>query len=160
MWNRFRCSFVPERRRLPAALLGVALLASACGEPPPTHIRFGLPTAPVTLDPRYATDATSERLVHLVHRPLVGFDAASAPVPDRAHWSAVGPRRYRFELQPDARFSDGRAIGAAERALERSLAMPSRSASTVIWVGCQPSPTAARPAGTRRRWMRRFAWDG
>ncbi|MGR8920616.1 MAG: ABC transporter substrate-binding protein [Gammaproteobacteria bacterium] len=147
MWNRCRCSCVPERRRLRAALLGAVLLASACGEPAPTHIRFGLPTAPLTLDPRYATDATSERLVHLVHRSLVGFDEASAPVPDLARWSAVGPRSYRFELEPDARFSDGRAIVAADvvatyrSVLDRANASPHRDALGNI--------AAVRAAGPR-----------
>ncbi len=92
--------------------LGLALvgLLAACGSAPDGAIRFGLPTAPVTLDPRYATDAESSRINRLLYRSLVTFDENLKPVPDLATWEQIGPLRYRFTLG-----SEGRAFHNGER---------------------------------------------
>lgn len=75
---------------------------------PREALRFGLAAAPVTLDPRYATDAASERIDRLIYRRLTDFDAASRPVESLARWQAVTPTRYRFTLGADGRmFHDG-----------------------------------------------------
>lgn len=63
-------------------LLMCALSLLSCGgKSAPDSLRFGLASAPVTLDPRFATDATSARINRLLYRQLVEFDAAQQPSP-------------------------------------------------------------------------------
>lgn len=109
------------------ALLVQSVIVTGCSAPPaPDAIRFGLPAPATTLDPRFATDAVSYRLVRLLHRQLVVFDAAAEPVGDLATPVRVGPLVYRFALDPDARFSDGRPVTAADVvATYRSVLDPS-----------------------------------
>ncbi|MEQ9058543.1 MAG: ABC transporter substrate-binding protein [Gammaproteobacteria bacterium] len=132
------------------AVLLVAALLAGCGEAPPTapaDIRFGLPTAPVTLDPRYASDAVSYRVVRLLHRAPVDFDAAANPVPDLMRWQQLGPRRWRFTLVEDAYFDDGTAVAAVDvvatyrSVLDPATASPHRGSlaniATVTAVGAR-----------------------
>lgn len=92
-----------------AACIGVVLLLAGC-QKPITHaeIRFAIAQAPLTLDPRYATDAASERVNRLIYRPLVDFDAHSRPIPALAGWQQVDATHYRFTLVGQGRiFHDG-----------------------------------------------------
>lgn len=85
---------------------------SAPASPP---LRFGLAAAPITLDPRYATDAASTRIEQLLYRALVTFDAAARPVPDLARWERLSPTEYRFHLGPGGReFQDGEHLSSAD----------------------------------------------
>lgn len=61
-------------------------------------LRFAVASAPLSLDPRLATDATAERLNHLLYRSLVEFDEELRPVPGLATWQRLSPRHYRFVL--------------------------------------------------------------
>ena len=74
-------------------------LLSGC-TPPPSEpvVRFGLASAPVTLDPRFATDATSARIIRLLYRALVDFDEQFQPIPDLARWQQKSLTHYRFFL--------------------------------------------------------------
>ena len=93
----------------------VALLLSACDSPPHNVLRFGLASAPVTLDPRFATDATSERIDRLLYRQLVDFDDAFQPVPSLARWQQPAPDHYRFVLGNEGRrFHDGSRLTARD----------------------------------------------
>lgn len=76
------------------------LLLAACGKlsSEVSEIHFAIAQAPLNLDPRYATDAASERVNRLIYQPLVDFDAASKPVPVLASWQAVNDKEYRFVL--------------------------------------------------------------
>lgn len=80
--------------------LSVGLLA-ACQQTSdtPQAIRFAVAQAPLNLDPRYATDAASERVNRLLYQRLVEFDANSRPIPSLASWQAVTPRHYRLVLK-------------------------------------------------------------
>lgn len=79
------------------------------------EIRMALAQTPLTLDPRYATDAASERVNRLLYRPLVDFDAHFRPVPALASWTCVDARHCRFTLGRDGRrFHDGSALTAAD----------------------------------------------
>jgi peptide/nickel transport system substrate-binding protein len=63
-----------------ATLLVLALLTACQNSAAPSQeIRFGIAQAPLNLDPRYATDAASERVNRLMYQPLVDFDAVSKP---------------------------------------------------------------------------------
>nr|VFJ47228.1 MAG: peptide/nickel transport system substrate-binding protein [Candidatus Kentron sp. DK] len=117
----------PKPRLLPVCL---ALLLSACGGPPsgapdspasatsdtPSRpLRFGLAASPITLDPRFATDATSSRLVRLLYDRLVDFDQNYRPRPSLAHWRKITPRQYRVILNPKRRpFHNGARLTAAD----------------------------------------------
>jgi peptide/nickel transport system substrate-binding protein len=96
---------------------------------PREGLRFGLAAAPVNLDPRFATDAASERINRLIYRRLVDFDAASRPVPDLARWEMLGPTHYRLTLGQAGRvFHDGSRLSAEDvRATYESLLDPSRA---------------------------------
>lgn len=101
-------------------LTACLLTLSACSQPDSnqksgqaTPIRFALAQMPLNLDPRYATDAASERVNRLIYQSLVDFDATSNPVPKLATWLMVSPREYHFSLkQPLARFHHQKTLTA------------------------------------------------
>ncbi len=104
--------FRPLRWLLLALCLGVL---TACGTEEDPPLRFGLAAAPVTLDPRFATDAVSTRLTRLLYQSLVEFDDSLRPVPGLADWERLDPRHYRFTLAPgDHRFHDGTPLTARD----------------------------------------------
>ena len=89
------------------------LLLSACAEPQNDVLRFGLANGPTNLDPRFATDATSDRVNRLLYERLVDFNDAFEPVPALADWEQVSPTLFRFRLDPDrASFHDGTLLTA------------------------------------------------
>ena len=98
------------------ALLGVFL--AGCGAdstPGDGALRLALANAPRNLDPRLATDASSERVNRLLYRRLVEFDAGSLPVPSLATWERLTPTHYRFTLGAEGRaFADGSRLEAED----------------------------------------------
>jgi len=92
----------------------VCLLAAACVRTADIpEIRFAVAQAPLTLDPRYVTDAASERVNRLIYRPLVDFDAHFRAVPALAAWQQTDPLHLRFTLgKQGRRFHDGSALTA------------------------------------------------
>ena len=103
--------------RLARLLLVVALgaVAGSCARPQVDAIRMGLASAPITLDPRFATDATSARIDRLLYRRLVEFDDSARPVPGIARWRTLSPTHYRFRLGDSGRtFHDGSHLNAAD----------------------------------------------
>jgi len=115
-------NFVERIRLIPS--LCVALLAAAlscfpltgCDDRVPDgSLRMGLANAPRNLDPRLATDATSERVNRLLYRRLVELDEASLPVPSLARWGQASPTRYLFTLGEEGRiFSDGSRLDSED----------------------------------------------
>ena len=99
-----------------ASLMLIVSALVACAKPAPhADIRMAVAQAPINLDPRYATDATSERLNRLIYQPLVDFDEHSRPVPMLAGWQVQDARHYRFHLrQPGTRFHDGKPLNAKD----------------------------------------------
>lgn len=111
------------------------LLLVSCGSSV-SHdaIRFGLASAPITLDPRYATDAISSRLNRLLYQQLVDFNEASRPIPSLASWQKLSPKHFRFKLRNDRRkFHDGSRLTSVDvkatydSILDKSTASPHRS---------------------------------
>ncbi len=98
----------------PLALLLVLSLLTACQKSaaPPQEIRFGIAQAPLNLDPRYATDAASERVNRLIYQPLVDFDSASKPAWLLARGDVVNSLEYKFTLQKVATFHNGATLTA------------------------------------------------
>ena len=107
-------------------LLIICVLLSGCQHPDDKAIRFGLAAAPVNLDPRYATDAASERINRLVYARLTDHDAQARPAASLASWKRLDPRHYRFTLGAQAReFHDGQRLVADDvAATYRSILDP------------------------------------
>jgi peptide/nickel transport system substrate-binding protein len=102
-------------------------------------LRFGLANAPRNLDPRLATDATSERINRLLYSRLVELDDQGLPVPGVAHWEVLSATHYRFVLGDSGRdFWDGTGLQAADVAatyasiLEPATASPHRALLSLI----------------------------
>ncbi len=93
-------------------MLAITLLF-ACHEPQQQNLRFILSNAPVSLDPRFATDATSTRINRLLYRALVDFDDNLRPISDLATWEQITPTHYRFHLGESGRvFQNGLRLTA------------------------------------------------
>jgi len=95
-------------------ILCVSFLLFSCHSPTTEALRFGLQTAPTTLDPRFATDAVSSRLVRLIYQPLIDFDEQSRPVPVIADWQQLSETLFRFELIKEAQFHHGKKVTAQD----------------------------------------------
>jgi peptide/nickel transport system substrate-binding protein len=116
------------------------VLLCACGGPPSDAIRFGLAAAPTNLDPRYATDASSERINRLLYARLVDHDRQSRPVASLASWQVVSPTHYRFKLAADVgrRFHNGEYLTARDVAatyqsvIDPATASPQRGTLSMI----------------------------
>ncbi|MEY4947949.1 MAG: hypothetical protein RL698_160 [Pseudomonadota bacterium] len=106
------------------AALGGLLLAGCQGvpAPPADYLVIGIETAPTSLDPRTALDATSAQVTDLVFRGLSRPGDDGGFLPDLADgWSHQG-LEWTFHLRP-ARFHDGSPVRAADVvATWRSLA--------------------------------------
>jgi peptide/nickel transport system substrate-binding protein len=85
---------------------------AACQKNPTSiqEIRFAIAQAPLNLDPRYATDAASERVYRLIYQPLVDFDSASQPAWILASGDTISATEYKFVLQKNATFHNGDAL--------------------------------------------------
>nr|VFK51709.1 MAG: peptide/nickel transport system substrate-binding protein [Candidatus Kentron sp. TUN]VFK52293.1 MAG: peptide/nickel transport system substrate-binding protein [Candidatus Kentron sp. TUN]VFK52717.1 MAG: peptide/nickel transport system substrate-binding protein [Candidatus Kentron sp. TUN] len=126
----------------PWLLLVCLALVSACNGVPsdspseaiPQAIRFGLAANPITLDPRFDTDAASMRITRLLYDRLVDFDEASRAIPALADWHRVTPLHYRFILKAKRRhFHNGSPLTAFDvkatydSVLDKNVASPHRS---------------------------------
>ena len=103
-------------------MIFMLLLLSACSRGDPDSsalsrqpIRFAIAQMPLNLDPRYASDAASERVNRLIYQALVDFDEHARPVPVLANWQLINAKHYRFTLkQPLPRFHHGRLLSAED----------------------------------------------
>jgi len=101
------------RRWLPGLLLTLILTGCQRADEPRSLV-FAVAQAPVNLDPRYATDAASERINRLIYQRLVEFDASSREVPGLAKWQMLDAQHYQFQLTQSAVFHDGKPLTAAD----------------------------------------------
>ena len=123
-------------------LFGVALAALFIVSASPLYaaeIRVGLPQLPITLDPRFATDAASVKVQQFLHRGLVRLDAHFQPRPDvAASWQHPSPLVWRFLLRHDLRFHDGSRVDAHDvtatlrSILDPATASPLRASFSAI----------------------------
>lgn len=79
----------------------IAVVSAGCQprQSPHQEINFAVAQAPINLDPRYATDAASERVNRLLYQRLVEFDGSSKPIAGLASWQNLGNQNYRFTLK-------------------------------------------------------------
>jgi peptide/nickel transport system substrate-binding protein len=122
-----------------AALAVMLMLPPACTAEVENVLRVGIAQAPITLDPRFASDAASERLCHLIYRKLVDFNARYEPEPQLADWEMLTPTQYRFTLREQGRlFHDGSKLTAADvkatydSVLDAQTASPHRGTLAII----------------------------
>ena len=107
---------LPMRNKILLIAILLAFLLAACAKQNTANeITFAIAQAALNLDPRYATDAASERINRLIYQPLVDFDAASKPAPVLALWHVIDDLHYRFTLIKNrAKFHNGAPLTAAD----------------------------------------------
>ncbi len=122
-----------------AMILIACLLIGACTDRTDSAIRFALQSMPVTLDPRFSTDAAGSRINRLLYQRLVGFDEQFQAKPELADWQQLEDMRYRFILNDMPRqFHHGRQLDANDVAvtyryiLNADNASPHRSSLDMI----------------------------
>lgn len=100
--------------RSKAALFAALCVLAGCHASSTQQVLvFAVAQAPITLDPRYAADAASERVNRLLYQRLVEFDAASHEVPGLADWEKIDDQHYRFHLKPQlVAFHHGKPLTA------------------------------------------------
>ena len=109
---------------------GCVLLFSACDLADRESLRFGLASAPITLDPRFATDAASSRINRLIYQRLVEFDEDRFPVPGLAMWEKKSHTHYRFTLKKNIPpFHDGSPMTSADVRWTIKFILDSQNAS-------------------------------
>lgn len=127
-------------------LLCLIFFIHGCADSNRNSIAFGLNAAPVTLDPRFATDAASYRITRLIYKSLIDFDEEFQVVPDLASWEQLALNHYRFTLNhyrftlndEGRKFHDGTRLTASDvkatydSVLEPSNASPHRSSVKMI----------------------------
>jgi peptide/nickel transport system substrate-binding protein len=101
------------------AIVSLTALLSACGGAANNHspgtLVIALESGPTYLDPRYATDADSDRIGALVFDALARPDRNFRLQPELAEsWQALDERTYVFKLRAGVRFQNGRPLTAAD----------------------------------------------
>ncbi len=101
-------------RQVMVRLLGcmaMMVALTACHTQAPEVLTFAVAQAPINLDPRFASDAASERVNRLIYQRLVEFDQASRPTPGLADWHMLTPQHVRIHLKAAPRdFHDGQPL--------------------------------------------------
>jgi ABC-type transport system substrate-binding protein len=81
----------------------------------PGFIQVDIESSPTALDPRYATDAISERIVELMFDPMVRLDSHGGFSGDLAERvERTSPTEVIFHLRRGVCFSDGREVTARD----------------------------------------------
>jgi peptide/nickel transport system substrate-binding protein len=101
---------------LPLAL--VACLAASCSgssQHDPSSVTFLIESNPANLDPRFGTDAQSQRIDGLLFNGLVERDAEMNLHGDLAEsWDNPTPLTYVFHLRRGVKFHDGRPLTSVD----------------------------------------------
>ncbi len=81
----------------------------------PGFIQVDTETSPTALDPRYATDAISERITELMFDPMVRLDSRGGFIGDLAESvERISPTEIVFHLRHGVHFSNGRELTARD----------------------------------------------
>ena len=62
-------------------------------------IYFGIAQKPQNLDPRFQSDAASERFLQLLYSPLFYFDKSYQIKSNIVDWNKVTPLKYKFKIK-------------------------------------------------------------
>jgi peptide/nickel transport system substrate-binding protein len=110
----------PSTRTIPCAMACVlvcAVMLWGCGRGrrEAGEVVFVIDTNPANLDPRFATDGQSQRIVALIFDGLLERDAEMNLHGDLAEsWETPDPLSYVFHLRPGVKFHDGRPLTAED----------------------------------------------
>ncbi len=108
--------------------LWLILFLASCGSTPPPGdtLRIALEGNPTNLDPRFATDAYSTRIIPLIYEGLLTDAPNGEVVPALAEsYEVVDETTYRFVLRPNLHWQDGQPLTSADVAATfRFLADP------------------------------------
>ena len=100
------------------ALAGLSIFTGCGGysQPtPPGTLNFLIESAPLNLDPRFASDAQAQALDGLIFSGLVAHDDKMNIIPDLAQsWDMPNPLTFIFHLRPGVKFQDGRPLTSAD----------------------------------------------
>lgn len=102
-------------RALWTALILTSL--TGCHSHGPAHgLRVGLSAEPVSLDPALAEDGAAMKVLGNTMDGLFGYDATGKLVPRlaRAYSISKDGRRYEFQIDTQAKWSDGKPVEAAQ----------------------------------------------
>ncbi|HLI81967.1 MAG TPA: ABC transporter substrate-binding protein, partial [Candidatus Binataceae bacterium] len=107
------------RRFLATIQIAALTVCAGCARPharlAPGFIQVDIETSPTALDPRYATDAISERIVELMFDPMVRLDSRGGFSGDLAEKvERISPTELVFHLHHGIHFSDGRELTARD----------------------------------------------
>jgi peptide/nickel transport system substrate-binding protein len=106
----------------------LAAVASCASAPslPPGYVAVGLENGPITLDPRFATDATASQISDLLFDGLTRLDDQSRRLPQlAASWEVPDPQTYIFHLRDGFRFNNGEPVTAEDvRATYEAIRAP------------------------------------
>ena len=81
----------------------------------PGTLNFLIESAPINLDPRFASDAWSQNLDGLIFSALVAHDDKMNIIPDLAQsWEMRDPQTFVFHLKAGVKFQDGRPLTSAD----------------------------------------------
>ena len=123
---------LPRMNRPRLLIIAIALMLLAQTAWPATVYR-GLGPEPDSLDIHQAQGLSAINLLRDLREGLVTFDAKGELVPGQAEsWQVLdGGKRYRFSLRPDARWSNGDPVTAADfiRAWHRAFSPQTASAT-------------------------------
>ncbi len=99
-----------------AALLGLAFLAACDARSRRADLVFINGAEPETLDPAIITGQPEGRIVNALFEGLCAYDENGRAVPGVAESWDISPdgRTYTFHIRPDAKWSDGREVTAAD----------------------------------------------
>lgn len=93
-------------------------------------LRVGLAQMPISLDPRFATDAASMRVQQFLHRGLVRLDEHFQVQPDLAeHWDHPSPLQWHFKVRPGVMFHNGLKLTAKDIVATLQAVMDEKLAS-------------------------------
>ena len=145
-------------------ILAIALLAGCRGASavakPAGYIQAELEASPISLDPRFATDAISSRVAELIFDSLVKLDARGNFIGDLAeNFQRRSPTEIRFNLRHGIRFSDGRSLTAADvkytydSVMDAAIASPKAGRSTTAAPTFSPPWTGACSASAPITWI-------
>ena len=101
-----------------SAFVVLSVIASGCLQRPtadPNVLVVGVTSGPNNLDPRVATDDTSQKADQLIFNGLMGFDDHLRIVPDLAErLDNPSPTTYIVTLRKNVRFHDGHELTSAD----------------------------------------------
>jgi peptide/nickel transport system substrate-binding protein len=101
------------KRLLPVALAALIALPAAAQDR--ASLRIGVEAGPTSLDPHFASLITNIAYARHVFQPLVEQDHRQVLRPAIARsWRVVDETTWELEIDPDARFSDGRPVTAED----------------------------------------------